>query len=79
MRRAAISLPDAVFEEAERLARRLKKTRSQLYREAVTEYLARRDPDAVTDAMNRVADEVDTRPEAWLSEAACRLLEPSEW
>ena len=77
--KTAISLPDAIFEEAERLARRLKKTRSQLYREAVTEYLARRDPDAVTEAMDRVADQVDTRPEAWLSEAARRMLEPSEW
>lgn len=77
--KTAISLPDAVFEEAERLARRLKKTRSQLYREAVTEYLARRDPDAVTEAMDRVADQVDTRPEAWLSDAARRLLERSEW
>jgi metal-responsive CopG/Arc/MetJ family transcriptional regulator len=77
--KTAISLPDAIFEEAERLARRLKKTRSQLYREAVTEYLARRDPDAVTEAMNRVADQVQTRPEAWLSEAARRLLERSEW
>jgi predicted transcriptional regulator len=77
--KTAISLPDAVFEEAERLARRLKKTRSQLYREAVTEYLARRDPDAVAEAMDRVADQVDTHPEAWLSEAARRLLERSEW
>jgi predicted transcriptional regulator len=77
--KTAISLPDAIFEEAERLARRLKKTRSQLYREAVAEYLARRDPDAVTEAMDRVADRVDTRAEPWLSEAARRLLERSEW
>ena len=77
--KTAISLPDAVFEEAERLARRLKKTRSQLYREAVTEYLARRDPDAITEAMDRVADQLDTRPDAWLSDAARRALERSEW
>jgi len=77
--KTAISLPDAIFDEAERVARRLKKTRSQLYREAVTEYLARRDPDAVTEAMDRVADQVQTHPEAWLSEAARHLLERSEW
>jgi metal-responsive CopG/Arc/MetJ family transcriptional regulator len=77
--KTAISLPDAIFAEAERVARRLKKTRSQLYREAVTEYLARRDPDAVTEAMDRVADHVENHPEAWLSEAARRLLERSEW
>jgi predicted transcriptional regulator len=77
--KTAISLPDAIFEEAERLARRLKKTRSQLYREAVAEYLARRDPDAITEAMDRVADQLDTRPDAWLSDAARRRLERSEW
>ena len=32
--KTAISLPDEIFEEAERLARWLKKSRSELYREA---------------------------------------------
>jgi hypothetical protein len=29
--------------------------------------------------MNRVVDQVDSRPETWLSEAARRVLERSEW
>jgi hypothetical protein len=33
----AISVPDKIFAEAERLARRLKKSRSQVYTEAVTD------------------------------------------
>ena len=77
--KTAISLPDAVFREAERLARRLKKSRSELYREAVVEYVARHEPEAITDAMNELAAKLDTRPDAFTSAAARRLLERSEW
>ncbi len=77
--KTAISLPDAIFREAERLARRLKKSRSELYREAVTEYVARHEPEAVTEAMNRLAAKIDTRPDEFASAAARRILERSEW
>jgi metal-responsive CopG/Arc/MetJ family transcriptional regulator len=52
--KTAISIPDKIYGEAERLSRRLKKSRSQVYTEAVTEYLARHDPEAVTKAMNKL-------------------------
>ncbi len=77
--KTAISIPNQVFAEAERLSRRLKKSRSQVYTEAVTEYLARHDPEAVTEAMNKVCDTVDTRPDPALSEAAKRTLQQVEW
>ncbi|MFL5301088.1 MAG: ribbon-helix-helix protein, CopG family, partial [Anaeromyxobacteraceae bacterium] len=50
--KTAISLPDDLFEQAERLARRLDKSRSELYREAVAEYVARHDPEAITAALD---------------------------
>ena len=77
--KTAISLPDSIFQEAERLARRLKKSRSQLYQEAVAEYVARHEPEAVTDAMNRLVQEVDTGSDEFTSAAARRVLERSEW
>ena len=77
--KTAISLPDAIFRDAERLARRLKKTRSELYREAVAEYLARHDPEAITEALDRLAAEVDTRPDQFTTTAARRVLGRSEW
>ncbi len=77
--KTAISIPDGVYREAERLSRRLKKSRSQVYTEAVTEYLARHDPEAVTDAMNRVCEAVDMRPDPAISAAARRTLESVEW
>ncbi|HUM12088.1 MAG TPA: ribbon-helix-helix protein, CopG family [Myxococcaceae bacterium] len=77
--KTAISLPDRIFEEAERLARRLKKSRSELYREALAEYVARHDSEAVTEAMNRVAGQIDAAPEPAVAEASRRILERSEW
>ncbi len=77
--KTAISIPDKVFADAERLSRRLKKSRSQVYTEAVTEYVARHDPQAVTEAMNRVCEKVDTRPDKALAAAARRALETVEW
>jgi metal-responsive CopG/Arc/MetJ family transcriptional regulator len=77
--KTAISIPDKIYREAERLSRRLKKSRSQVYAEAVTEYVARHDPEAVTEAMNRVCDALDTRSDRAISGAARRTLEGIEW
>jgi Arc/MetJ-type ribon-helix-helix transcriptional regulator len=77
--KTAISLPDDVFVQAERLARRLRKSRSELYRDALSEFVARHDSNAVTEAMDRVADLVDTRAEAFSTAAARRVLSRSEW
>jgi len=77
--KTAISLPDDLHRRADALARRLGKSRSQVYREAVAEYLARREPQAITDALDRLADELDLPPDPWLTEAAKRTLERSEW
>ena len=78
--KTAISLPDKIFQEAERYAQRTKKSRSQLYSEAVAEYLARHSPDQVTETMNRVMDEMgQSPPDRFMSAAARRTLERSEW
>jgi len=77
--KTAISVPDGIFKKAERLARRLRKSRSQLYSEAVAEYVLRHDPDAITEQMNRVCESVDTRPDALVTDAARRILERTEW
>jgi metal-responsive CopG/Arc/MetJ family transcriptional regulator len=39
--KTAVSIPDEVYQGAERLARRTKKSRSRLYGDALKEYLAR--------------------------------------
>jgi metal-responsive CopG/Arc/MetJ family transcriptional regulator len=75
----AVSIPDEVFEGAERLARRTKKSRSQLFSDALKEYVARHASDDVTDAMNRVCDELGNRKDKFVSSASQRILERGEW
>ena len=77
--KTAISIPDKIFHDAERLSRRLKKSRSQIYVEAVTEYIARHDPEAVTEAMNRVCEGMTEYFDPAISAAARRALEDVEW
>lgn len=77
--KTAVSIPDDVFEKAERLARRMKKSRSELFSRALTEYLARHAPDHVTEAMNQVCAEIDGEPDPFRSAAARRTLERVEW
>lgn len=77
--KTAVSMPDEVYEAAERLARRTKKSRSRLYGEALKEYLARHAPDEVTEAMNRACDEAGQAEDPFVAAAARRALERSEW
>jgi metal-responsive CopG/Arc/MetJ family transcriptional regulator len=77
--KTAISVPDDVFKAAERLARRTKKPRSQLYSDAVREYVARHAPEEVTEAMDRVCAELGDSSDEFVSSAARRVFERSEW
>lgn len=77
--KTAISIPDKIFKRAERLARRLGITRSHLYRLAVEDYVEKQRPESITDAMNRVVDEVETHGDEFVSSAAERILARTEW
>lgn len=54
--KTAISIPDRVFEAAERLAKRLGKSRSQLYSEAVAHYVKQYSDTDVTERLNAIYD-----------------------
>ncbi len=78
--KTAISVPDDVYREGERHAKRTRKSRSQLYTEALAEYLARHAPDEVTERMNQVLDELgEPRPDPFLDGAVRRVLKTVEW
>jgi len=77
--KTAISIPDDVFDDAERLARELNQSRSALYSRAVREYVARHAPDSVTATLDALlADEIDPDSE-FARVAARRALERSDW
>jgi predicted transcriptional regulator len=77
--KVAVSIPDDLFERADELARRLGATRSQVYRDALTQYLLRREPSEITAALDKVADEVGPAPDPWLTAAATSVLQRNEW
>ena len=60
--KTAISVPDPVFHDAERLADRLGWSRSRLYTQAVREFLERHGDDPVTRALDALADGSDVLP-----------------
>jgi len=72
-------LPKALEAMVARVARRLRKAPRLVLRDAIDEYVARHDPEAVTQAMNRVAELLDTRSEPGVAGAARRILEHTEW
>lgn len=77
--KTAISIPDELFSRAEEMAHKTGKSRSQLYQEALFEYLLRRDPGAVTQAMDETLAEIDPQLDPWVTEAGRQTLERSEW
>jgi predicted transcriptional regulator len=77
--KTAISVPDPVFRKAERLARRLKKSRSQLYSEALLDYVSRHDPTSITAALDALYESTESRPNPFVRATARRILRSTEW
>lgn len=77
--KTAISLPDDVFERAERLAKRQGRSRSDLYSQAIDEYVARHAPDDVTEAIDAVINGVGQAPNELGQAAARGVLSHVEW
>lgn len=77
--KTAVSIPDDLFRQADALARRCGKSRSQVYREALVEYLRRRDAHVVTSELDELVDALDPEPDSWVEKTGRRVLERSEW
>jgi hypothetical protein len=77
--KTAISIPKDVFERAERLAKKARKSRSQLYCEALREYVARHSPDDVTEALDRAIEKNGQPEDRFVTLASTRTLERVEW
>lgn len=77
--KTAVSIPDHVFEEAERLAEELKTSRSQLYSRALQEFVARHAPDRLTEAMDRLVQELGGDVDEFSRRASRRVLEQVDW
>jgi metal-responsive CopG/Arc/MetJ family transcriptional regulator len=77
--KTAVSIPDEIFQNAERLARRMKKSRSEVYSRALSEYVLRHSSDETTVAMDAALEDIDETQDAFAAAAARNVLERTKW
>ena len=77
--KTAVSIPNDLFHGAERLARKTHRSRSRLFSDALREYLARHTPDQVTELMDQALENIGEGQDAFVSAAARRTLERTQW
>ncbi len=76
--KTAVSIPDPIFDAADRLARQRRMSRSALYAEALELLLAQHADDDVTTRLNELYDEVDSSLDPAVAGAQSRALQ-EEW
>jgi len=77
--KVAISLPDALFRAAERLARKQRKPRSQLYAEAIAAWVGTQGASALTSKLNSVYGKQSSSIDPALSHAQLERLSREAW
>jgi predicted transcriptional regulator len=80
----AISIPEGIFREVKKLAEKQKRSRSEIFVEAVREYLIRLESRRILDSLNEVYKSPETQEE-WDARAAAldlykrTVLEREKW
>lgn len=77
--KVAVSIPDPVFDEADRLARDLKVSRSQLYADALAAYMSERGAAAVREKLDAVYGVETATLDPALVRAQSRSLADEAW
>ena len=77
--KTAISVRDNLFERVESYAKKHKLSRSQVFAEAVEEYLSKRDEQILIDQINAVCAEVDTSLDPAIRFYQSRVIKREKW
>lgn len=77
--KTAISVPEAVFHQAEEAAKRLGLNRSQLYTQALTEFLAQRSDSGITERLDAIYACEDAKLDVGLKAMQAASLPREDW
>jgi len=77
--KVAVSIPDPIFEAAEKLAKQRHMPRSQLFAEALEAYLAARDTQAITASLNEIYSKESSALEEGLQQAQYDSIDHEAW
>jgi hypothetical protein len=77
--KTAISLPDPLFDAADRLAKRLRMSRSELYARAVEAYLRAHEHDGVTETLDALYSKQPSALDPAVKRSRNRVLRRDAW
>jgi len=77
--KTAISVSDDVFELSEKLAKKLKVSRSKIFAMGVQKLAEEHDEEDLIARINKVCEEVDTSLDPFWKKAQSRILTKNEW
>lgn len=77
--KTAISVPNRIFESAEKMAKKLGMSRSKLFSTAMEAYLARYDDDQITAKLNEVYSVHDSSMDPVLAKMQAKTILKEDW
>jgi metal-responsive CopG/Arc/MetJ family transcriptional regulator len=77
--KTAISLPNETFESAEQLAKRLGKSRSELYTLAINDYLERNSDSHIQESLDRIYSQMESQLDPGLESMQMKSIAHEEW
>ena len=77
--KTAISIPDSVFQSAERFAKTRKMSRSALFAKAVSEYLENHGQSRITEMLNEVYGKTTSKMDPVMSKLQQMSIFKEEW
>ena len=77
--KTAISIPDPIFQAAENMAHHLGVSRSELFSTAISEYMNNHKYRDVTESLNQVYREEDSKLDEKLASMQWKSVQEDEW
>ena len=77
--KVAVSIPDPIFREAERISRRTRVPRSQFYAHALEAYVRERSGDDITERLNEVYARTSSKLDPAVEALSLEVLRREKW
>jgi metal-responsive CopG/Arc/MetJ family transcriptional regulator len=77
--KVAVSIPDPIFREAERISRRIRLPRSQFYAHALEAYVRERSGEEITERLNEVYGRTSSKLDAASEALSLEVLRQEKW
>ena len=77
--KTAISIPDKIFKKAEKTAKKMGLTRSNLYTIAITEFLENHAPSLVKEKLDEIYSTESSKIDADLLSSQIQSIDKDEW